>query len=161
MKTNFKRIVLVSVYTLLMGVTGRAATTGSLVLSGSVPVTTSIAVSAAGSASSLDLSTTQSDLQVATVVETCNSTGGYTVTLSSANSGALKNGNYGSVSYTAKYNGSSVSLTSSGTTVTSVSSPSSTVNTSKPLTISYTGQSAGQMFAGAYTDTITLSITAN
>jgi hypothetical protein len=60
-----------------------------LILRGNVPQILSIQVNAEAQATELDLSTSQNDLKVATVQEKSNSSTGYQVSISSANSGAL------------------------------------------------------------------------
>jgi hypothetical protein len=148
-----------------LGLTGAgsaiAATTGQITISGSIPAYTAIVVSPVAGYNSLDLSTTATDKNVATVTEINNTTTGYTVKLASANSGSLKNGSLGSVAYTAKYNGTAVTLSSTAVTVTKQSSQTSVVNANKNFSISYTGVDPTTLMVGTYSDTLTFTITAN
>jgi hypothetical protein len=138
-----------------------AATTGSLLLQGVVPQKISLSVTAQTVASTLDLSTSQTDLAVASVNEKSNSKTGYKVTIASTNLGKLKRTDGADVfSYTMKYNGSAVALNSAaGTTLTN--STSSTVNAVKGVSISYTGVAAESMIEGTYADTVIFTIAAN
>lgn len=137
-----------------------AATVGSITLRGTVPASTSIAITATAPSNALDLSQSQVDLPVANVREIDNTTGGYRVTLASTNGGALKNGALGSVAYSARYGGQSIVLNSSGTIVTKSGPSNAVVNVLKALTISYTGVAPETLIAGAYSDTLTFTITA-
>lgn len=89
-----------------------AATTGNLLLQGTVPALLSIEVTAEALASSLPLDTTQTDSKVATVNEKSNSNTGYKVNISSANAGALVHESVASsfINYTITYDGSAVDL---------------------------------------------------
>jgi hypothetical protein len=138
-----------------------AATTGTLTLTGSVPQVLAIAVNADAASSALDLTTTKSDLQVATVDESSNSASGYKILLSSENSGQLvRDGGSEYVAYTAKYDGSAVTLSSTAQNAKVVSS-GGVHSDSSTVSISYTGQAATSMIAGSYSDTLTLTIQAN
>lgn len=134
------------------------ATVGVLNLTGNMPAILSIQVNATAAASALDLSTTQSDLKVATVIERSNSPAGYTVTLSSSNSGNLNNATYGNIAYTATYNGVSVTLSSTPQTITTQGAQTSFVNAVKDFDISYTGV---EVMQAAYTDALTFTIVSN
>lgn len=138
-----------------------AATTGSITLSGSIPQTISIVVSGQGSYNNLNLSSSTTDLVVANVIERCNIMTGYSVSISSANNGQLKNGTLGQIPYTAKYNNTSFSLSSTPVTVTDVTSQTSIVNVPKQLTITYSATDPESIMAGTYSDTLTFTITAN
>ncbi len=137
-----------------------AATSGTLTLSGTVPQRVDILVNAQSGATTLDLSTSQADYLVATVREKSNSATGYKVSLSSANSGNLVNGR-SMISYTAKYNTSGVTLSSTPQTITNVTSQSSPITTTKNFNISYTGADELDLMQGVYSDTLTFSIVAN
>ncbi len=140
-------------------VSAQAATTGTITLSGTVAAATAITVTPAAGYNSLDLSTTQSNLNVATVREINNTTLGYSVKVASTNAGLLKNGTLGSVTYTSQYNGSSYTLSATPQTVTTGTASNSVVNVTKPLTISYTGTAADSLMQGSYSDTLTFTIT--
>jgi hypothetical protein len=138
-----------------------AATSGTLLLQGIVAKKVSIVVTAEGVASALDLETSQTDLKVATVNEKSNSNTGYKITITSANLGKLKRGSGSEVfSYSLKYGGAAVGLsTAAGSVFTSTSA--SAVNFNKDLAVSYTGVANETMVEGTYSDTLTLNIASN
>ena len=138
-----------------------AATTGTLLLQGTVPQRISLVITPQAIAATLDLSTSQTDLTVASVKEQSNSKTGYKMTVASANLSKLKRTDGAEVfSYTMKYNGSAVVLTTAaGVTITN--STGSAVNVSKNVSISYTGVAAESMVEGSYADTVTFTIAAN
>lgn len=135
------------------------ATTGTLLLQGIVPSIRSITVSPESVASSLDLTTSQTNLKVATINEKSNSLLGYKVTITSANLSNLKRSGGSEVfPYTIKYNGTNAPVTSvAGYSTTSNTFPA---NVNKDLTISYTGVPSEQMVEGTYSDTLTFTISA-
>jgi hypothetical protein len=163
MKNQMMNVLSLTLIALVSGVAleAKAATTGQIVLSGSVAAATAITVTGAAGYNTLDLSTSQTDLVVADIVEINNTSLGYKVTMASANSGALKNGAVGSLTYTAKYNGTAATLSSTAVVVTNAAASSTVVNSSKQLKISYTGAPANSMMVGNYTDTLTFTIAAN
>lgn len=146
---------------LLMTTSSFAATTGTLLLQGLVAQKISVFVTSQAIASTLDLSTSQTDLVVATMNEKSNSKSGYKMTISSVNLSKLKRTDGLEVlSYTMKYNGSAVALSSAaGSTITN--SSASSVNINRNVSISYTGISAELMVEGTYADTVTFTIAAN
>lgn len=146
---------------MLFSVNASAATFGTIMISGTVPASTSIVVTPTAGYNSLDLATTQTNLGVATITEANNTTLGYTVTASSANAGLLKNGTLGSVVYTAKYNSVVFALQVAPVTVTTQGAQTTVVSTIKPLTISYTGIAPASLMQGVYSDTLTFTILAN
>lgn len=156
MKIFLALAVLVSFSTVSM-----AATSGTLLLQGVVAKKIAIVVTSQAVASALDLETSQADLKVASVNEQSNSKTGYKVTITSANLGKLKRTDGAEVfSYSLKYGGSAVGLsTSAGAVFTN--SAAASVNTSKDLAITYTGVAAETMVEGTYADTLTLNIAAN
>lgn len=137
-----------------------AATTGSVTLSGTVAASTAIVVTGQNNFNNLDLSTSTTDLTVATVREINNTSNGYTVTMTSQNAGQLKNGAVGQVAYTAKYNGTAATLSAIPQTVTTAGPSGTVVNVLKNFQITYTGQPAGSLMQGTYSDTLTFTITA-
>ena len=146
-------------FILLISTNTFAATSGTLVLQGIVPQVISVTVTPASAASSLDLTSSQTNLVVASVNESSNAKLGYKVSLSSSNSGALKRvGGTETMSYTLKYNGTAANL---ATTATVTTTSSGLTNVNKSIDISYTGVPSTQMVEGTYTDTLTLNITAN
>lgn len=133
---------------------------GSITLQGTVPALAQITVTPIAGFDSLDLTTSQSNLGVATVNEKSNVTTGYTVTLTSANNGSfvgLDSGNGDTLAYSISYGGSTVTLTSGSATVTTASARTGAAGVDKTLAISYTG---AFLNADTYQDTITLTISA-
>lgn len=146
---------------LMITTAASAATTGSITISGVIAQTLSLVVRASDGSSSLNFGTEAKDLVVATITESSNTTGGYKVSLTSANSGQLKNGALGGIPYTAKYDGKSIALKADGQYVTSQGSASSVVNVSRDFSISYGVQNPASLMAGSYSDTLTFTISAN
>ena len=138
-----------------------AATSGTITLSGVVPAVTAIVITQYAASTTLDFSAGAVNLPVAGITETNNTTSGYTVLISSDNSGLLKNGTLGSVAYTARYATTSFSLSSTPVMVTNVVTQSSIVSANKQVDISFTGQALGNLMQGSYSDTLTLTIQAN
>lgn len=154
--------LLIATSLLTLTTTSFAATSGTLLLQGIVAKKVSIVVTPQAVASALVLETSQTDLKVATAVEQSNSSTGYKVTVSSANLGKLKRTDGSEVfSYTLKYGGASVGLSTAAGSVVTNSSSASVVNVSKDLAISYTGVAAETMVEGTYADTLTVNIASN
>lgn len=92
-----------------------AAPTGQVTITGNVPIVCDLLVQQeAGAASIPDISAGHTNRHVATVIETCNSPDGYTVTVTGANSGDHSGMFVDTVStdshpFTIHYNGISVS----------------------------------------------------
>jgi len=136
-----------------------SATSGVLLLKGTVAPLLSIQVLAESIASSLPLDTTQVDTKVATIVEKSNSNTGYKVTINSSNKGRLKRASSSDFfPYALKYDSITLNL---ATAVVQVHSSAAAVNQSKDLTISYTGVDPETMIAGEYTDNVTFTIAVN
>ncbi len=145
---------------LLTSVTGFAATTGNLLLKGTVPALLSIAVTPEPLASTLPLDTTQTDSKVATVNEKSNSNTGYKVNISSTNGGNLVHDSVASsfINYSLTYDGNAVNLSAGDEFIFS---SASSVDTNKDIDISYTGVPHANLIEGDYTDTVTFTISAN
>ena len=142
---------------LFLSFTALAASSGTLLLKGTILPTLSISVTPETVASALDLTTTQSATKVATVQEKSNSNTGYKVTISSQNAGKLKNGAQ-LFPYTLTYAGSALNLAAP---VVQNNSAAAAVTVNKDVNISYTGVPEAQLVAGDYSDTVTFSIAAN
>lgn len=149
------------IFLFLLAFSAMAATTGNITLQGVVPAVVSVTVTGQGTYNALDLTTTQTNLTVANVQEQSNDGLGYKVTAASTNSGQLKNGAIDQVTYTAKYNGTSFTLSSTAVTVTTQGAQAVIVNVTKPLTISYIGTPNVSLMSGTYSDTLTFTIVAN
>lgn len=142
----------------------QAATTGTLQLNGIVPEVLSITVTPEAVAANLDLETNQSNLKVGTVHEQSNLGGGYRVTVSSSNDGALKRaGGTETIPYIFAYGGTAVSLANSSTTPAIATNFSSATigNSARDVSISYAGTPAEQLISGQYQDTLIFEISAN
>lgn len=155
---------------LLVAESASAASEGTITVSGTIDPVNNITVTATTGYNALNLAASQTDLNVATVVEENNDMDGYTVTLASANAvaagsgqarfkGALT-GNGDVVNYSIKYNAVAVTLgaTTGKATVTDTTAPSAQGGDSKALAISYTGNT--WLKADTYSDTLTLTIAA-
>lgn len=155
-----KKLVLTAVVFILAS-SSFAATTGTLLLQGVVPQKIGLTVTSQSVASTLDLSTSHTDLVVASVNEQSNSKSGYKITITSANLSKLKRTDGSDVfSYSMKYNGSAVSL-SSATGATINNSAAASVNANRSVSITYNGVAPESMVEGTYSDTVTFSIAAN
>ncbi|MCF8057670.1 MAG: fimbrial protein [Bacteriovoracaceae bacterium] len=140
----------------------QASTTGVLTLTGQVDEVFSISVAdVSGVADSLDLTASPTNLKVAAVTESTNSSIGYNISMKSAGNGFLKNGTVDSLAYEIKYGASGTFATPSSTDVVVKTATTSgvTVNNSDVF-IKYTGKSADQMASGTYTDNLTFTISA-
>lgn len=138
-----------------------SATTGTLLLQGIVAKKVAIAITPQAVASALDLETAQVDLKVAVVNEQSNSKTGYKVTITSANFGKLKRTDGSEVfSYSLKYAGAAVGLSTAAGTVFTNSSAAA-ININKDLNISYSAVAGETMVEGTYADTLTFNIAGN
>jgi len=137
-----------------------AATTGTLLLKGTVPRLLDITVTAQPIASTLPLNTTQTNTVVASVNEKSNSVTGYKVSISSANAGKLvhQSVSSSSINYTLRYNSAAINLVTGQTITYSSSLPA---NANRSVDISYTGVAHDLLIEGDYSDTVTFTIAAN
>ena len=129
-----------------------ASTSGSVKLQGNVALNCSVAVTDLNQ--TLNLVGGESARQVGTVVENCNSGTGYSISLSSANGGLLKNSSNATVSYQVAYDGQGGSL---GSTM-SVTRSTAQFAKSVPLAVSLSANT--NAIAGSYSDTVTITIAA-
>ena len=147
--------------TVILPAAAKAASSGSVTITGKVPVSCNIGVVAASGASNIaDISQGGTNLLVATVTENCNDPSGYSVTLAGTNSASYTGLFKDSVSnatqaFTVTYAGSTVS----SATVTDVAAPGN--NVAKDVRITY---AANPNLTGSvgftYAETLTFSITA-
>lgn len=135
-----------------------AATTGTLLLKGTVPAVLSITVTPTTLATNLPLDTTQSNGHVADINAKWNTLNGARVSVSSANAGTLV---HDSVSSSMAY-----TLTVPGVGTFSVATPQSfdaaiagPQNQNAALGINYTGVPHENLVEGNYSDTLTFTIT--
>lgn len=151
----------------LAAIPAAAATSGSILLSGSVPAILEITVTPEPGIGNLPITTTQSDLLVATVVERSNKHAGYTVTLQSSNmvAGGLASPTFesadtsDSLPYSIKYGGVPVSFSSGTAVVSDVAGRTDAAGSSKSVTISFDGANYF-LDEATYSDTLTLTIIA-
>jgi hypothetical protein len=134
----------------------------SFVITGTVPSLCSISINTSGSSTNdgyniTDLTVSGSQTPIANVRENCNNSNGYTVSLSSANSGTYLGKLYdsssgNSLNYTIYYNGSPLSSTV-------ITNANNAADTSKNLSISYSSNSSLAP-SSSYSDTLNFTITA-
>jgi hypothetical protein len=146
-----------------------AATTGTLLLTGTEPAILTITVTTNPAAVSLALNTNVTNLLVGTVTEQSNDTAGYTVTLSSANALALPSAvaflksttTADTLPYTIQYSGAAVTFPGTGAaaTISNVTAKTGASGITNNITVSFSGASAN-LGAAIYTDTLTFSIIA-
>lgn len=156
--------VLAAMLVLLTGFAMAQTDTASITLTGSVTPLVNVTISPAAGFDSLDLLIDVTDLTVATVNEYSNVAAGYTVVLESASATAggadatLTDGT-NSLDYSITYGGVSVAFGGASATVTDAFGPSSSpAGSDKALAISYSGSSV-TLPDGAYSDTLTFTIT--
>lgn len=145
-------------------VTGLAQSSGNIVISGSVPNSTTIEVTEQTGYNNLNITTGETDKTVAIVKEKSNWPKGYTVTLKSANAGSgtqaklvgAEPTNTDVVNYSMKYNGVGVTLVSGEATVTSTSGRTGSSGVDKSLQITFSANA--WIAADTYSDTLTLTI---
>ena len=146
-----------------------AQTTGSITLTGVVSQILEITVTPEAGYDSLDLTTSQTDLLVATVNERSNSQAGYRVEVESTNAAAAASstpffvgadpGNTDTLTYSVSYGGAAATFNTSGVAeVTNVGSTTGTAGVNKAVEITYTGSFLN---ADTYSDTLTFTIIAN
>ena len=166
-KRSRMTIAIAVAFVALASIPAVAATSGSILLSGNVPAILEITVTPEPGITNLPITTTQSDLLVATVVERSNKHAGYTVTLQSSNmvAGGLASptfksaGTSDSLPYSIKYGGVPVTFSSGTAVVSDVASRTDAAGTSKGLTISFDGANYF-LDEATYSDTLTLTIIA-
>lgn len=158
MKTTTKLLAISAV--LLAIPAAHSATSGTLTLSGTIGSIISIVVTPNAAASSLDLTSSQTDLLVGTVSESSNAINGYRILAKSTNASKIKHSTASDfVGYTMKYGGgSAVTLTTSDQAVKNQTVGGNYNGVSSNVTVSYTGSSS--LTAGSYSDLITFTIEA-
>jgi hypothetical protein len=159
-----KMHIVVAVALVATTLTGLAAMSGNIIISGTVPNNTSITVASQAGYNTLDIANGVTAQLVAIATETSNDKLGYTVKLTTANAPAgtaafLKGpaGNTDTAPYTMTYNGVAVTLVAGSATVTTVSAKTGSGGVAKNLNVTIP---AVWVNADTYTDTITLTIAA-
>lgn len=164
MKTTLKTLLATS---LLIGAamtgTAKADSSFNFVVQGEVPLVCQATNNSISATETIDLTST-SEQTLGSITYTCNNPGGFTRTISSANNGALVNGSQ-SVSYQVAHTGGSglnfnaKQLTAPETT--NIGGSSSLANgQTGALRVTVPSLPTG-LLAGVYSDTITVSVTAN
>ncbi len=128
-----------------------ANTSGSINLRGTVQSVCTISVT--DSNQSLNIVGGESNRQVGEVVENCNNGTGYNITVSSATGGNLRSGN-NNVAYTLRYDTQNGPLTSAMTV------QRAQAEFGRRSTVGVTIPATANAIAGAYSDTLTISISA-
>jgi len=141
-----------------------AATSGSINLSGVVPVTSRIAVTSNSTAANLNIVSGMSSTAIASSVESSNNLAGYKITMYSSNAGQLRNTSDASkkTTYQISYGGGSFAQPPASTSpvvVKNVSSLSALTSATSAVNIQVDAYAAAP--AGTYTDVVTLSIVSN
>ena len=145
------RRLIAALAALLSAGSAMAAPSGTIRLEGTVSAQCTVAVTDANQ--QLDITGGETGKQVGTVVETCNSSGGYTVTVASANGGVLRTaGGASGVGYTLTYDGSARGLSSP----LQVEREGAQFGRVVPVLVSL--NPAPNAVAGTYADTITITI---
>ena len=132
---------------------GAADSSGTLVVRGSVATNCTVSIQDMGA--QLDLTRGVSDVVVGKVTETCNDPDGYSITFASQGGGSLKSGK-AAVPYTASYDHADNQDLRSDMRLARKDAAFGEVH---ELKVSVKGSS--ERVAGAYSDTITVTIAAN
>jgi len=152
---KYMRLLLVM---LLIARAGYAATSGTLILQGTVASVNSISIVPSNNLT-LNILNGESAKNVAAVTEVSNNPLGYTISLSSANAGALKNGSIVGTAYTLSYDGGAyLGPLVTPVTVKTVGPLSALVNNISNILINVVANPT--TLSGTYSDTVTLAITA-
>jgi hypothetical protein len=139
-----------------------AASSGNLLIEGTVTAVNDITITPNPNATNLDIVAGETNKLVVSVSETSNNLSGYQIKMSSANAGKLihSTDNTKMTDYTVSYDGASaVALSATEQTVKTVSSLSGLTTVSSDVTVSVTAYPTAP--AGVYQDTITIAIVAN
>ena len=137
------------------------AATDTLLVTGNVLAVTTLSFSATGGATfNITPGTAVVAANIATVNVNSNDALGYDITLEGTHATSiLQDGGANTVAYTVKYNGgSALNMTTTPVNVETPSSPTAG-SVTRTLTLDISGGASGGKPAGAYTDTITATIT--
>jgi hypothetical protein len=149
-------------FALLASVGAQAASSGTLLIQGTVSLVNDITITPNASATTLNITGGETNKLVASVSETSNNLNGYKIQMSSSNAGKLVHttDNTKQTAYTISYgSGSAVSLTNTAQTVKTVSALSGLTTVSSNVSANVTALPTA--VAGTYQDTITIAIVAN
>lgn len=156
---NIKQLLVLSALSVSTGLSF-AASTGTLLLQGSVAVYYNLAITPDGSNNtSLNILAGESNKSVANILEQSNDPNGYKISVLSANAGQLKNGAVDQVAYQIKYgSGALVSPTSSYQTLFTSGALTAPASQSQNVKVNFTGKPTA--LAGTYSDNLTFQIAA-
>lgn len=146
----------------LMAGSVMAASSGTLLIMGTVSSSNDIVITPNANATTLNITGGEVNKTVASVAETSNNLAGYKIMMKSANASKLVHNTDSSKStgYTVSYNGgSAVTLTTSDQQVKNISALSGLTTNNSAVAVNVAAYAAAP--AGSYSDTITISIVAN
>ncbi|XGC81037.1 hypothetical protein ACES2L_00900 [Bdellovibrio bacteriovorus] len=157
------KLVFAVLATLMTSNVAFAATSGTVLLQGTVAAATDISVvENTANNTSLNIVGGESNKNVATATETSNNLAGYKVKISSATAGELRNTSdvTKKTTYKIAYDGATaVSPTVAGVVVKNVTSLSGLTSATSNVNVDVTAYSTAP--AGLYSDTLTIAIEAN
>jgi hypothetical protein len=157
---SFKATMIAAAVFALAAGSAAAAANATLSLAGTVAPVLAISVVPEAFAAALPVGSTVTDQKLATVTEISNNPAGYSVSLASANGGALRGslaGNADAVPYTLKYGNQAVVFSLGLATIADASARTGGAGSAKDLAISF---AAAFLNADTYSDTLTFTITA-
>jgi hypothetical protein len=152
----------ITMIALLLSTSVFAASTGTLVISGTVAPINDLSITVDAAANNLNITGGEVGKKVATVSETSNSLTGYSISMRSANGSQLKHTVDSSkqTSYTVSYDGGAyTTLSTSDQVVKNSGSLSGLTSDSSEVKVNVVAHPTAP--AGVYSDTITISISAN
>jgi hypothetical protein len=147
---------------LTLGLTAKAGSTGTIIISGTVLPVNDIVITTLADASNLNITAGEVGKLVATVSETSNNLTGYRIKMKSLNGGKLNHtvDSSKNTTYTVSYNGGSyMALSTSDQDVKNVGSLNGLTTQVSQVKVDVTAYPIAP--AGTYTDTITVTIQAN
>lgn len=155
------RLLLLTILAAVLPVAALSAQAASatLSLSGTVAAETTITVSSNSNASGLDLTSSQTDLQVGTVTWTSNNPDGFRVVITSSNANGSWQfeGASDSLNYTLSIGGTEYTPSGGEVEVANTSGPTGESGVQQPITISFDG-SDDFLNEGSYSDTLNFEI---
>jgi hypothetical protein len=154
-KLNLRIMILVSSLTSFIAI----AATDTVVITGTVLPVLTIGIAGGSPTFNITPETAVTDQDLGTITINSNDPDGYDITLTSTNTGGLKNvAADETIPYTVKFNAASaITLTTAATNVENVTTQTVGAVT-RTLTLSITGPASQGRSAEAFTDTITMEI---
>lgn len=158
-----KKIALTMMSTLALGTSVFAATSGTLIIQGTVADQYALVITPnAATYQSLNIVAGSTATNVASVAETANNLNGYKIKLSSANGGELRHTSNAAkkTTYTLSYDGATaITPSSTATVVKSVTTLAGLTTNTSNVAVNVAAYASAP--AGLYQDTLTISIEAN